>query len=87
MNNKKRQSAVFSEKLTTNTLKMLRGEKIRNGYFKRLFNTPPIPKVMEAHIVQQWEHFQNNMIKTMPLTFIKNKEGIYEYQRQDNYDV
>ena len=78
INNKKRQRAVFSEKL--------RIEKVKN-YFKKLFNVPPIPKVMEAQLVQLWEHFQENMLKTMPITLTKNKEGIYEYQRQDNCDV
>ena len=77
INNKKRQSAVFSTSYLNVFLRHIRGQKIRNGALtKGLFNEPiMLPTAMQEMICKQWENWHKHIIKQMPVRIVISERG------------
>ena len=82
LNNKKRQSAVYSTRMINVYLRMLRGQKVRNGSF--LTNDYPcmplIPNTIKKEISKAWDNFHKQILATMPISFAI-KEGKYDIKQ------
>ena len=76
-NNKKRQSAVFSNRYVNIYLRYIRGQKIRNGSLtKGLFNEPiMLPITIQEMINKSWENWHKQIIKQMPIIITINERG------------
>lgn len=75
LNNKKRQSAVYSTRMINVYLRWLRGQKIRNGAFKRYTTKEtfmPMPKIMQKAINETWKERQKEIISAMPIRISTN---------------
>lgn len=85
INNKQRQSAVYSTQMINVYLRWLRGKKIRNGAFKRYTTKEtfmPMPKFMQKVINETWKERQKEIISTMPIRISTNYDrGEKGYER------
>lgn len=82
LNNKKRQNGLFCLKPVNIYLRMLRGQKVRNGSFLSYDCPcmPLIPNAIKKEISKQWDNFQKQTISTMPISFGTN-EGNYDIKQ------
>lgn len=82
LNNKKRQNAIFCLKPVNVYLRMLKGQKVRNGSFltKDYPFAPMIPNAMQKEISKQWDIIQKQILSTMPIV-ITLKKGEYDIKQ------
>lgn len=85
LNNKQRQSAVYSTRMINVYLRWLRGQKIRNGALKRYTTEETfmsMPKIIQKAINETWKELQKEIISVMPIRISTNYDrGEKGYER------